>query len=497
MKRFIYISFILTSLTACSLDKDPISEFNEKNMQNQKASAKIETKAQMKSQYEAIYNFMKNAGQEFWVLDFLVSTETRSDNAYAGSTNAELTQVEQNSQDASNKNITRDWPKYLEGVSIANTVISNIDKVPDGSLTQAERRQWKAEARILKAWMLFDMVRFWGAIPLPPMEIPEITSENIDETYKLLYVERSSVEEVYKQIIGNLEEAIAGAPQVQSGNKFILSKAVAQSLLAKVYAEKPMRDYNKTIQYCNDVINSGFTLVADYRDLFAVNDTKTDAKLRNSSESIFEITYSSGGGNWVAGLYGLDHINANSTYAWKKWCTPSLDLIAAYDAEGDKIRKEAGILFDKVSWIGYYPSDNYALMYKIRSHANSVIKLRLADILLLKAEAHAALGQVQEAATLVNQVRARVKLAPIATSLSQEAMKEAVLKERRLELAFEGHRWFDLVRNDKAITIMNTLNSRDSSRLLQIYPLNEQTILSPVPQTELGKNTRLTQNPGY
>ena len=96
---------------------------------------------------------------------------------------------------------------------------------------------------------------------------------------------------------------------------------------------------------------------------------------------------------------------------------------------------------------------------QIRSGANSVIKLRLADILLLKAEAHAALGQVQEAATLVNQVRTRVKLAPIATTLSQEAMKEAVLKERRLELAFEGHRWFDLVRNDAAISTMNTLNN--------------------------------------
>ena len=126
-----------------------------------------------------------------------------------------------------------------------------------------------------------------------------------------------------------------------------------------------------------------------------------------------------------------------------------------------------------------------------------MIKLRLADILLLKAEAHAALGQVQEAATLVNQVRTRVKLAPIATTLSQEAMKEAVLKERRLELAFEGHRWFDLVRNDAAISTMNTLNNRDSSRLKQMYPLNEQTILYPVPQVERNKNIKLTQNPGY
>ena len=136
-------------------------------------------------------------------------------------------------------------------------------------------------------------------------------------------------------------------------------------------------------------------------------------------------------------------------------------------------------------------------MYKIRSGGSSIIKLRLADILLLKAEAYAALGQTAQAAALVNQVRARVGLAAISSSLSQEQMKEAVLKERRLELAFEGFRWFDLVRNDKAIETMNSLNARDTGRLKQTYPLNENTVLYPIPQTELENNKKLTQNPGY
>ena len=98
---------------------------------------------------------------------------------------------------------------------------------------------------------------------------------------------------------------------------------------------------------------------------------------------------------------------------------------------------------------------------------------------------------------MVNQVRARVGLAAISSSLSQEQMKAAVLKERRLELAFEGFRWFDLVRNDKAIETMNSLNARDTGRLKQTYPLNENTVLYPVPQTELENNKKLTQNPGY
>ena len=498
MKRYIYLALSLVALTACSLDKDPISEFNEKNTTAEgKSSSAIETKAQMQTRYEAIYAFVRGSAQEFWTLDFLQNTETRADNAYAGTSGVEITSIEQNSQDASNGNIKRDWQKYLEGINLANVVIANVDKVPDASLTTTERKQWKAEAKILKAWLLFDMVRFWGAVPIPPIEVPEISSENVEETYKLLFPERTSVAEVYNIIRTNLEEALVDAPAVKTNDKFFFSRAVANALLAHVYAEKPIRDYNKTIQYCDAVIGAGFSLVPNYADLFQLNATGTDAKLRNSSESIFEVTYSTGGQTWLSIMFGKNHINPKSKYDWRKWCTPSRDLLAAFDAEGDTVRRDQAVVWGQPSWSNYYPSDHYAFMYKIRSGANSIIKLRLADILLLKAEAYAALGQTAEAAALVNQVRARVGLAAISTSLSQEQMKEAVLKERRLELAFEGFRWFDLVRNDKAVETMNTLNSRDSGRLRQTYPLNNNTVLYPVPQTEIEKNSKLTQNAGY
>ena len=498
MKRYIYLAFSLATLTACSLDKDPISEFNEKNTTTEgKSSSAIENKAQMKTRYEALYAFVRGSAQEFWTLDFLQNTETRADNAYAGTSGVAITSIEQNSQDASNGNIKRDWQKYLEGINLANVVIANVDKVPDASLTTTERKQWKAEAKILKAWLLFDMVRFWGAVPIPPIEVPEISSENVEETYKLLFPERTSVAEVYNIIRTNLEEALVDAPAVKTNDKFFFSRAVANALLAHVYAEKPIRDYNKTIQYCDAVIGAGFSLVPNYADLFQLNAAGTDAKLRNSSESIFEITYSTGGQTWLSIMFGKNHINPNSKYDWRKWCTPARDLTAAFDAEGDTVRRDQAIVWGQPSWSNYYPSNHYAFMYKIRSGANSIIKLRLADILLLKAEAYAALGQTAEAAALVNQVRARVGLAAISTSLSQEQMKEAVLKERRLELAFEGFRWFDLVRNDKAVETMNTLNSRDSGRLRQTYPLNDNTVLYPVPQTEIEKNSKLTQNAGY
>jgi ragB/susD domain protein len=498
MKKYTYLALLLALLTACSLDKDPISEFNEKNTTSQgNSSSAIETKAQMKARYDAIYAYVRGTAQEFWALDFLQNTETRADNAYAGTSGISITSIEQNSQDASNGNITRDWKRYLEAVNIANVVIANVDKVTDPSLTAAERKQWKAEAKIFRAWMLFDMVRFWGAVPIPALEVPQISSENVEHTYEMLFPSRTSVLDVYNIIRTDLEEALADAPAVKANNKFFFSRGVANALLAHVYAEKPIRDYQKTIQYCTAVEGEGFALLPNYADLFELNDGRTDVKLRNSVESIFEITYSQGGQTWLPGLFGLNHTNPKSTYNWAKWVTPSRDLIAAFDAEGDMVRKNQAIVWGQPSWSIYYPSNNYPFMYKLRSGGSSIIKLRFADILLLKAEAYAALGQTAQAAALVNQVRARVGLAPIASTLSQEQMKEAVLKERRLELAFEGYRWFDLVRNDKAISTMNTLNTRDTGRLRQLYPMTENTLLYPVPQSELENNTKLTQNTGY
>jgi len=130
-------------------------------------------------------------------------------------------------------------------------------------------------------------------------------------------------------------------------------------------------------------------------------------------------------------------------------------------------------------------------MYKYRSKFSSVIKIRLADILLLKAEAYVAQGNAAEATTLVNRIRTRAKLTSLTTVTADD-----VLNERRLELAFEGQRWFDLVRTGKVMTVMNTLNSRDIGRL-PMDVVNEDKTILPIPQPQIDKNPSMLQNPGY
>lgn len=502
--KYIYQYFLTTLIMvlawSCSLNREPVSEFSELtvNSDKKKDSLKYTTRAAMLSQYQALYQRLKDQ-QEHWYLDLMLIAEAHSDNAYGGSTGSEVVPMENNSIDGGNSVLARDWNKYLADVAQANTVICNIDAVPDPLLTPAERKQWKAEAKIFRAMVWFDMIRIWGNIPIVTQEGKDITADNIKEVYPLYYPEQTPTQDAYKQIAQDLTEAITDAPVNNPANKTILSKSVAKALLAKVYAEKPIRDYNKVLQYSNEVVADGFALVADYTDLFGMNSAGTDAKARSTSESILEINYYTGGGNWVTWMFGKDLINPENMFSWAKWVTPSRDLITDFLTEKDNVRYAESIVYYNCTWNNYYPAANYPFMYKIRSSVSSIIKIRLADILLMKAEALANLDKISEAAAVVNQIRKRVKLPELAAtaSVSKESMLNAVLHERRLELAFEGQRWFDLVRYGKVQEVMNSVNSRDSGRLSQRRPFTETSYLMPIPSTALDLNTNLKQNPGY
>lgn len=497
--KLLIAAVVLLSAASCSLDLDPISDYSERTFGQTSStdSIKYKTRAEMYSQYQSLYQKLKD--QEHWYLDLIMICETRSDNSYGGSTGSQVVPIETNAIDGGNSVLARDWDRYLADVAQANTVVENIDKVPDETLTAAERKQWKAEAKIFRAMVWFDMVRFWGNIPVVTKEGKDITAENIEEVYPLYYPKQVAPADAYAQIIKDLTEAIVDAPATNAVNKTILSKSVARAMLAKAYAEKPARDYSKVLQYCNEVIADGFTLNPKFGDIYAMNSAGTDLKSRSTAESILEVNFSPGGGNWVTWMFGKDLLDPEANFSWAKWVTPTRDLIAAFTAENDNIRKNESIVYYQAGWSNYYPSNNYPFMYKMRSSVHSMIKLRFADILLLKAEALANLENMDAAEAIVNQVRARVSLPAIPTSAkaSKDAMLNVVLKERRLELAFEGQRWFDLVRYGKVEEVMNTLNSRDSGRLPQRRAFTAESYLFPIPSTAIDINTNLVQNPGY
>lgn len=495
-------SVLLLGISSCSLDYAPVDTYSELTEGKTETGEKVvfKDKAAVESHLKTIYNQMRDR-QEHWYVDLLLVGDAHSDNAYAGTTGAEVVPFENNSIEGSNTVLARDWDRYLVDVARANLLINNIDAVTDNTLTSAERLQYTAEAKIFRAMVLFDMVRLWGDFPVITTVAGEITSETIEDVYDDYFPAQNTELEAYQQIEKDLLAALKNAPDTKAGDKTLFTKSVARTLLAKVYAEKPLRDYTKVIQYCNEVKADGFALVDNFSDLFGMNAAGTDAKQRNTKEAILEAQFVSGGGNWCTWMFGRDLVNGDSNFSWAKWITPSRDLINAYQEEGDEIRSAESIVYYECGWSNYYPSDNYPFMYKCRSAYSSIIKYRYADVLLLKAEAMI-MGQTSDlegAAKIIDEIRKRAGLDKLASAVrtDKNAMLNALLKERRLELAFEGQRWFDLVRLDKVEEVMNAVYAKDSGRKAQSYPFDKNSYRLPIPQTVLDSNDKIHQNPGY
>lgn len=486
MRRYINFSLLaifLLPLIACEdfLDVRPVSQGIAP--EDQSADSAFYTNAEdAEAALAGVYSEFRN---EYWELDYFVNGDAQSDDAYAGADNPANFQIDEMRIDAINSNVSRDWAYLYSTVGKANEVINNVDDVTELS---AERKdQIKGEASFIRAFHYFQLVRLWGDVPLQLQEIRTVSAELLPEIYPIMFPARSPESEVYAQIIADLELAAATAP-VTAPNKGYVTKGAANAVLAKVYATIEPHDWNKVLQYCDAVINGPYSLLPEYDQLW-------DNSAENSAESIFEVNYegTSSSGNWGTGMFqGTD---------WKKFNTPSNDLVAAFDAEGDEIRKNASITFSDVSgkWTDpYWPANNFPFVYKYRNLTSpspqNYIFLRLADIILLKAEALNELGDVTGAAELVNMIRERVDLSPT-NAANQADMRLAIEKERRLELAFEGHRWFDLKRTGRAIEVMSNVKGPDGEPLN--YPAVAERLLWPIPQSELDNNTKLVQNPGY
>ncbi|MBL4677645.1 MAG: RagB/SusD family nutrient uptake outer membrane protein [Mucilaginibacter sp.] len=485
--RYALIAALATSAVSCkkSLDLQPISDATVNNSYS--------TATQAEAALVGAYNTFTSS--DYYIWDNIFTTDVRSDNHYAGGDNPDFFQYDNLNLTATNSKVYGDWSNLYNGILKANTVIQRIPLITDPALTGARKAQIVGEAKFLRAYHYYQLVKNWGGVPL--VTVPVTTTEPAD-----INTPPASVAEVYNQIITDLTDAAAALPDTYgsdaSVNKARATKGAANALLAKVYAQKPDRDYAKVLTYADAVISSpaNYALVT-YSDLF-------DGNHFNNAESILEAQFNGTTiGNWSPSLL-LPPSITNTT--WRKFITPSQDLAKAFDAEGDVVRKNQTMLFETAPWVDEYWSakvnGSVPFPYKQRNltNGNSTSRqymLRLGDIILMKAEALNALGRTSEAATALNLIRKRAGLANT-TASTQAEMTLAVEKERRLELAQEGQRWDDLVRYGRAETVMNALNEVNLVTGQKVnYNMTKEKELLPIPQTERNRNPALTQNPGY
>jgi hypothetical protein len=360
------------------------------------------------------------------------------------------------------------------GIFHANAALEAIKAAADSGLSMSLRNQLTGECKLVRAFQYFYLVNLFGPVPL-------VLSTDWRST--ALYG-RAPVDSVYNQIERDLLDAqsklVSTYPSAghQRPNRY-----TATALLARVYLYQKKWDLAKAM--ADTVINSGlYSLVSNLDNVF----------LDKSNEAIWQLGPNSTSVPLDAPGYSLFGAAAYSTYFGPSyWLSPS--LVNAFEL-GDK-RLAHWTTIDTIFSFGsggnqylpmYYKTKNYSTI--IRTGAEDLMVVRLAEIYLIRAEALAQQGDLAGSMADVNVIRARAGLGAITAVDLNDALGK-ILHERQVELFCEwGHRWLDLKRMDSVDAVMTRVKP-------QYWPADGHTALYPIPYPELVSNQYLTQNLGY
>jgi starch-binding outer membrane protein, SusD/RagB family len=479
MKKIIFLLSLVSLLPmACKkefIELDPVSTVS--------TDALYKTDSDFKDAVHGIYSVYQSQYQNMWLFG-----DMRGDDSWDELVKGTAAAMDLFTINNDDPVIRSTWRNYYNIIYRANVLLAKIEAADPAVVTNKDRHI--GEARFLRALAYFDLVRIYGDVPLIT------TPLTIEESYAR---GREQVDKIYEEvIIPDLMEAESKLAVKYSGADVgRATRGAAKSLLGKVYLTR--KDFAKAEAKLQEVTTLGYALLPNYNSLFDFT------KDEHHSEYIFDIEYEeglSGEGNCfttnftpkdpaIAAFYGVTGgQNGNNN--------PPQSLFALFP-EGDK-RKEVTAANGHVNKDGVFipllPTSNdvqtFTKKYMVRllascdSRANWKV-IRYADVLLMYAEALNENGKTNEALEYLNQVRTRAGLQPY-SGLSQDVARENIYLERRLELSFEGHRWFDLVRTGRALEVMAPQGMK---AYMTVFPI-------PLNQIQLINDPAIfPQNPGY
>ncbi|MEO8710965.1 MAG: RagB/SusD family nutrient uptake outer membrane protein [Parafilimonas sp.] len=490
MKLINYITFclLLISLASCKkyLDKVPLDTINTSNFyQTADDAVSAINAAYQPLQRPKLYNL------RMWTSDIFAGNSVVG--AGGGTDGIETVEEANFTTDPSNAGVLDLYRGPYPGILYCNEVIQNV---PGINMDTTLRNRIIGEAKFLRANYYFILVRYFGDVPL--ITAPQTPEDN-------LYPARTAKAQVYDLIVQDLKDAITLLPPRETytgADVGRASKGSAVGLLAKVYLT--LGDYADVIPLCQQVTSLGYTLDANYTDNF-------DPAHKNGPESLFEVQFS---GATTYGFFDdLNQASWTSTFMGPRnttfvggaygWNQPTQEFVDSYEA-GDK-RKDLTILYQGCpDFNGNVYSSSYSTTgYNVRKFLvpTSVSPqyntsnedfpvLRYADVLLMEAEALNETGETTQAEGPLNMIRERAGI-PDIHGENQTDMRNTILHERRMELAFEGDRWFDLIRVNNGQYGLDFLHSIGKTNA------TSKNLLMPIPQVEIDANKNLTQNPGY
>ncbi|RHR60712.1 RagB/SusD family nutrient uptake outer membrane protein [Parabacteroides sp. AF17-28] len=392
--------------------------------------------------------------------------------------------------DTQNSYIADFWKAAYKVINRTNTVLGRIDGI---TINADLANRYKLECKFIRALMYFNLVRVYGDVPLVLKEI------SISESYDIL---REPKDNVYNQIIADLKEAQglpASYPTAEDGRA---TQGAAKALLGKVYMT--LHKYAEAEAILGEVINSGrYGLLENtagslnidgYKEVFSpVN--------HNSKEGIFEIQFLKGGygeGSNYANNFAPENSGTNVVTVGGTGGNniPEMDIYNAYE-EGD-LRRDFSMSLGyndnrkNDEWVeSRYVRKFMDVPYQGNDASNNYPVIRYADVILMYAEALNQNGKTAEACKYLNMTRRRgfgyqtTETSPVDLQTTDKTQFERMVEqERRVELAFENHRWFDLIRTGRAVEVMKSKG----------FSLNETNLTCPIPQKQIDVNPKLTQN---
>lgn len=400
--------------------------------------------------------YRKVNGESWWQVNFQRQiNEMASDDNWAGNTaqpRPDITGIAQYNVFPGSTYFNSFWESHYIGITRANIA---LDRIPGVDIDEDKKVQYLAEAKFIRAFFYFDLVRNFGGVPIVA-SYNEILDPSINDK------KRATVEEVYAFVETDLKEAINSLPKKSEYAPADLGRATkgaAQSLLAKVYLFQEKWDLAQDMAF--KVMQSGeYILEPDFADLYKVGNA-------HGQESIFAIEFINNPVfREVGGQFPITN-GSRGDRGWG-WGSPTSDLENAFLSEGDNIRLQSTIIkhgepvfgdpdvteFDgkpsenksgRTNRKYYTPVAERPEPYSRGQIPGQYIHLRLADVILIHAEAAYFNNDPTAAKNSLKLIRDRVNLTTN-MSLSGTALRDAIWKERRLELALEQHRLYDLRR---------------------------------------------------
>lgn len=422
-------------------------------------------------------------------------------------TSAERVQINGFTFDSSNGMIATFWPSLYRIISAANAA---IDGIPAVDMDEAYKNQLIAEARVIRAWCYYDLVRLFGDVPY--------IGEFVTDPASIATISKTKASDVYQRIIEDCKAGEEFLPdKYDTGVRSRPSKGTAQTMLASVYMT--LGDWANAASYAEKVITNassyGYSLLPDYKDLW-------DADNSDHAEQIWAVDFR--GGTSATGGINVDYMVPmtgvrNADMAGWSVIVPAPGVYESFD-DKDYRKKVSflvetelgGVMTPYTEWT--WPRIHMAKWCLSRGENcissdgatsdHNYNLFRYAEVLLIAAEClnEANGAPTASAYTYLNAVRARARNyagsqtdfpADFQSGMSQAEFRAAVREERRIELAFEWKRWFDLVRWGIAKEAFTGANSYESHSNFK-----DHQVLLPLPQTELDLNPNLLpQNTGY